>query len=121
MKKNINNFFQKFSVLIFAPIFFLFSLNIRICNLNSVPANVQPDAADTLQRYLQLKYENKFNFFDFNWNGVQAFNSYIIGNSWEIFGRFVFVLRFPAVLFSSLAVATLFLPVFYLQKIFLFN
>lgn len=88
---------------------FIFSLTVRLINLGTIPANLNPDEADTLRTYLNAKYWQTPLFFNTNWNGAPAFNTYLLGISWEIFNQSIFGLRFPSALISSFSVLLFFL------------
>lgn len=95
---------------------FLISFLTRIIYIESIPANINPDAADTLQTYIQFKYSGAFSLFSFNWNGAPAFNTYLIGFFWELFNKSILGLRFASVLFGSLLVVSSFVLFYALTK-----
>lgn len=94
-------------IMLLLSLCFGISFALRLTYLDSIPGNINPDSADTLQRYLQFKYQ-KASPFGFNWNGAPAFNTYLIGFTWDLFGQSVIGLRITSALLSSLAVATTF-------------
>lgn len=59
----------------------------RFVGLAHVPANIQPDAIDTLRMYLEHRHNQDFSFFSTNWNGVHIFNQLFIAVPWEVAGE----------------------------------
>lgn len=59
----------------------------RFVGLAQVPANIQPDAIDTLRMYLEHRHNQDFSFFSTNWNGVHIVNQLFIALPWEITGE----------------------------------
>ena len=82
---------------------------VRLIYLGDIPANVNPDACDTLVTYLRFKQNGLSHIFSLNWNGAPALNAYLIGWSWELFGQSVFGLRFMSALIGALTVVMAFL------------
>lgn len=103
-------------IIISALCIFIISIITRIIFIESIPANINPDAADTLQTYIQFKYNHNSSFFGFNWNGAPAFNAYIVGYSWELFGESIMGLRFASAFFSSLMITFSFIIFYILTK-----
>jgi hypothetical protein len=109
------NFVKKNKIMLLFFLSFCISFALRLFYLDSIPGNINPDSADTLQRYLQFKYQGG-GLFGFNWNGAPAFNTYLIGFTWDLFGQSVFGLRIASAFISSLAVATTFFLGYLLTK-----
>jgi len=104
------------TLVLFATLLFIIAFVWRITYIESIPANINPDAVNNLQTYLQFKHQPQFSLFDLNWNGAPAFNTYVIGFFWEIFNQSIFGLRFAPALFSSLAVGSTFLLLYLLTR-----
>src|SRR3989344_8226061 len=91
-----------------ALILFAFVFIIRIAFLDTIPNTINPDAYDTLRTYLWHSTQTQDSIFDLNWNGAPFLNTYIMGKSWEFFGKSVFALRLPSAFFTSLAILVMF-------------
>jgi hypothetical protein len=89
---------------------------LRIAWLDTVPANLNPDEGDNLRTYLFAIHTGSPGFFEFNWNGAPAFNTYLMGWAWELASRSVVGLRTMSALFSSVACALFFLFVYQLTR-----
>lgn len=85
------------------------SLITRFWLLGSIPANIQPDAADTIRFYLISQLHPDAREVQFNWNGAPAVNMLLIGYGWELFNRSIVGLRFATALFSAIAVVLFYL------------
>lgn len=111
----------KRKIALIAVLVFLVSFIFRLYKINEIPSVINSDTADTLQTYLKFETDNKNHLFEFNWNGSPAVNTYIIGLSWDLFGRSPFGYRLPAIFFSSLAVTSSFLIFYFLSKNLFFS
>jgi hypothetical protein len=94
----------------------VFSLLIRTLYIEKIPSNLNPDASDTLQTYLQHKYQSPSQLVGLNWNGAPILNAEIIGLSWEIFGKSIFGFRFASIIFSTSALGLLFIILYLLSE-----
>ena len=77
--------------------------------LGTQPSNLNPDEADTLQTYLIAKHQGEPDINSFNWNGAPAINMYLIGWTWELFGRSVAGLRTVSAVMGILIIGMTFL------------
>jgi len=64
-------------VLLGALAVFVIALILHLAWINTVPANLNPDEADTLTTYLLAKYTGYPTILSFNWNGAPALNAYL--------------------------------------------
>ncbi len=92
-------------------ILFVTAFVMRISYLGIMPANLNPDEADTLHKYMQVMYSpgiGNLSIVGINWNGAPLVNVFLIGGSWELFGRSIFGLRFPSAVLTSLTVVCMY-------------
>lgn len=99
---------QPFKLGLWAVGIFVLALLLRLVQLDSVPANLNPDEADTLTTYLVAKQTGFPTLLGFNWNGAPALNTYVIGAAWELSGRTLGGLRLPSALISALSCSLFF-------------
>ncbi len=77
----------------------------RFYLINSIPANLQPDAIDNLRTFMAWhKYGSIKTIFTVNWNGAPSLNANLIGWSWRLAGQSFGGVRLAAIFFSSIAV-----------------
>ncbi len=112
---------QNVKLWIIAILLFFYALITRIYQIETIPGNINPDEADTLFTFISRPYIQDRSFFHFNWNGAPALNMYIIGSSWAWSGESIMGLRFPAALFSSLAVSLFFVTAYLFSRNLLFS
>lgn len=111
------SFFLRHRLVFFsAVLIFITAFLARVISIESIPANINPDAADTLQTYIRFKYNPHSSLFGFNWNGAPALNTYVIGFFWELFSKSILGLRFASVLFGSLLIVSSFVLFYALTK-----
>ena len=102
---------------IFIFILLIFSLYTRLLWINQIPANLNPDEADTLRSFIATTKRPFYpSILATNWNGAPAINMYLIGWGWHLGGEDFGRIRNTAVFFSTLSVLVFFLAIKRLTK-----
>ncbi len=97
-------------ILIFLLIFF--SVLTRLIWINQIPANLNPDEADTLRTFIVRARQPLLPYINTtNWNGAPAINMYLIGWGWQAGGEGLGAVKTTAIIFSTLSVVVFYLAV----------
>lgn len=101
---------RKIQIVILSIIIFCFSFFVRVVYLDNIPANLNPDEADTIQTYMRTIYRphESLQLFSFNWNGAPLVNALVIGLSWDIFGQTIYGARLPSAFFTTCGIVVVF-------------